>query len=481
MDGMITIIEAIHQGERGVLRASVSPAAVLEPLDRVRTQAGRFWPARPLRWAVLSVLAAAATLAIGVCIPLVLNPAARILFASLPTTPMAPWIPPLLWGCYVLFVVLVILPYLMFLAWSCAGVPPGASGLAGRWPSVSILIPAYNEQEIICDAIHAALNQDYPDFEVIVIDDGSTDLTAHLAMVMGVRLVRHERNRGKSAALNSGREAARGEVIVTCDADGYLDPSALRHLVGPLADPGVAAVAGQVRLFHPRGILRRLQLLEYDYGQGVIKRAQYASTGCVLVAPGPVSAYRADVLDELGGVPGDTLTEDFDLTMLVIGQGLRIAYEPRAIAYTDAPRTDSALRRQRLRWGRGGFQVLRKHRRLIGERSLGLLGLFWLPYSYMTWYAALPISALLTALLPVVVWGSGAPYRFLACLALYGLVGVGVELLKVVSGVFASDLRDWRYLAHAPLFLIYKKLRLDWFPAEALYHEWRDKPRIWHG
>ena len=113
--------------------------------------------------------------------------------------------------------------------------------------------PRANEQEIILEAIHGALNQDYPDFEVIVIDDGSTDMTAHLAGTTSARLIRHDQNRGKAAALNSGRSAARGEVIVTCDADGYLDPQALRHLVAPLADPSVGVVAGQVRLFHPRG------------------------------------------------------------------------------------------------------------------------------------------------------------------------------------------------------------------------------------
>ena len=151
--------------------------------------------------------------------------------------------------------------------------PPGARpARVERWPSVSILIPAFNEQEIILDAIGGALAQDYPDFEVIVIDDGSTDLTPYLVTSTGARLVRHERNKGKAAALNSGLVEARGEVIVTNDADGYLDPMALRHLVVPLADPSVGAVAGQVRLFHPEGSIRRFQVMEYDYCQALVKQ-----------------------------------------------------------------------------------------------------------------------------------------------------------------------------------------------------------------
>src|SRR5262249_45168266 len=153
-----------------------------------------------------------------------------------------------------------------------------------------------------------------------------------LTATTAARLLRHERNRGKAAALNSGLAAARGEVIVTCDADSYLDPHALRHLVAPLADGTIGAVAGQVRLFHPDGAIRRFQVMEYDYNQGLLKQAQYATAGTVLVAPGPVSAYRSDVLRVLSGVPDHTLTEDFDLTLTVIGHGLRVAFAPRALA-----------------------------------------------------------------------------------------------------------------------------------------------------
>ena len=149
-----------------------------------------------------------------------------------------------------------------------------------------------------------------------------------------------------------------------------------------------------MRLFHPKGSVRRFQVLEYDYCQGLVKQAQYATAGTVLVAPGPVSAFRADLLRELGGVPSETLTEDFDLTLEIIAHGFRVAYEPRAVAYTEAPRTDAELRRQRIRWGRGGLQVFAKHRRLLGSRRLGLLGMFWLPYSLLSWYAPAPLAIL---------------------------------------------------------------------------------------
>jgi len=398
---------------------------------------------------------------------------------------MQSWVRPCLLAGYVVYLVSVVFPFLLFLFWGRMSRPlsrPSAkAAVPEHCPLVSILIPAYNEQEIILDAIHGALNQRYPNFEVIVIDDGSTDLTSHLAASTSIRLVRVERNRGKAAALNRGLAAARGEVIVTCDADSYLDADALRHLVPLLAEPGIGGVAGQVRLFHPEGWLRRFQVMEYDYGQGLIKQAQWTTTGCVLVAPGPVSAYRADVLRSVGGVPDDTLTEDFDLTLKVLANGLRVAYQPRAVAYTEAPRTDAELRRQRIRWARGGLQVLRKSRRLIGARAAGLVGLFWLPYYMITWFAALPVAVLMAAAIPFLVSGSNSPLRFVACLALYGLAAAVIEVAKIAVGALATDWRDLRFLAYAPLYLVYKKFRLDWFPVEAIFREWRRAPRNWHG
>jgi biofilm PGA synthesis N-glycosyltransferase PgaC len=437
-------------------------------------------PAQPVRWIVLTGLAAAATVGCGYLIFRYLAPLIEWTLLTQAARPMQPWMAPSLLAGFTLYLVFVVFPFLLFLFWGRLSPPPKGTAPA-HWPFVSILIPAHNEQEIILDAVQSALHQCYPHFEVIVIDDGSTDLTSHLAALTSIRLIRLERNRGKAAALNRGLEAARGEVIVTCDADSCLDSQALRHLVLHLADPGVAAVAGQVRLFHPEGWLRRCQVLEYDYGQGLIKQAQWTTTGTVLIAPGPVSAFRADVLRDVGGVPGDTLTEDFDLTLKIIGKGLRIAYEPQAVAYTEAPRTDAELRRQRIRWARGGLQVLRKWRHLNGSRSAGLVGLFWLPYYILTWFAALPVAVLLTAAIPLFVWGSNTPARFLACLALYGLAAGGVEIIKIAAGALTSNWRDLRYLPNAPLFLVYRKFRLDWFPIEALYQEWRSTPRNWDG
>jgi cellulose synthase/poly-beta-1,6-N-acetylglucosamine synthase-like glycosyltransferase len=436
-------------------------------------------PQRVVSWAVCTAGALALAVAAGVLIP----QGVASLTQALPgaeTAAERPWFRPVLGLLYVLFVLTVICPCFAFWAWSrlCRWRPPAGGRLV--LPKVSILIPAFNEQEMILDAIHGALGQNYPDFEVIVIDDGSTDLTPYLAATQPVRLVRQHLNAGKAAALNAGLAVARGEVVVTCDGDGYLDREAVRHLVRPLSDPQVAGVAGQVRLFQPSGWLRRFQVLEYDTTQGLLKEAIYATTGTVLIAPGPVSAYRADVLRALGGVPGDTLTEDFDLTLALVSHGFRVVYEPKAIAFTDAPQTDAELQSQRIRWSRGGFQVLKKYRRLFGSRVHRLLGLFWLPYQFLMGYLMIPLSLAVLASLPLLAWGSGAPLRFLGGVVLYWFVIMAFELGNVVAGAAACDWRDLRYLPLAPLYIVYRNWRMRWFTVQALHREWRRAAKLWN-
>jgi cellulose synthase/poly-beta-1,6-N-acetylglucosamine synthase-like glycosyltransferase len=381
---------------------------------------------------------------------------------------------------YGLFVLLVICPLVVFWTWSRLCLPRRQKRELQHAPKVSILIPAFNEQELILDSIHGALSQNYPNFEVIVIDDGSTDLTAYLATTQPVQLLRQGQNTGKAAALNRGLAAATGEVIVVCDADGYLDPDAVGHLVRALSDPQTAGAAGQVRLFQSHEWLRRFQVMEYTANQGLLKLAMYATTGTVLVAPGPVSAFRADILRGLGGVPGETLTEDFDLTLALVCRGFRVVYEPRAIAYTDAPRSDAELQSQRIRWGRGGFQVLCKYRRLIGDGKSGLIGLFWLPYLIVTGYLTLPVTLLILGLLPLLAWGSRSPVRFLEGVVLYWFVILAFEVATIVSGAMACDWRVLRHLSLAPFFCFYKNWRLRWFTVQALYSEWRHAARVWN-
>ncbi len=252
--------------------------------------------------------------------------------------------------------------------------PPAAT------PSVSVLIAAYNEHAVIGRTVHAVLASDPPPLEVIVVDDGSTDgtseaLTKEAGADPRVHLVRQS-NQGKAAALNHALARARGEIVVCLDADTLFLPDTISTLTRHFADAKVAAVAGNVRVGNRVNLLTYWQAIEYITSQNLDRRA-FAFLNAVPVVPGACGAWRRRAMQDVGGLRSDTLAEDMDLTWRLRRAGWRIANEPRALAYTEAPETLSALLRQRFRWAFGTLQCLWKHRRALGR--YGAFGAVMLP------------------------------------------------------------------------------------------------------
>jgi len=245
---------------------------------------------------------------------------------------------------------------------------------AQEGPFVTILIPAYNESATISDTIRSALALDYPGFEVIVIDDGSTDDTHEKAAGCDVQVVK-QANQGKAAALNYGISLAKGELIATLDADSYVDSEALRYMVAYFKDPKVMAVTPTMKVMG-KGILANMQKSEYMLSNLMSKI--FSLMDSVLVTPGPFSVYRASVFRSLGGFDGSTLTEDNDMALRIQGADFRIRSSKNAIVCTNVPQNLGALFRQRKRWYTGYIENLVKHARLFGPRY-GELGALVLP------------------------------------------------------------------------------------------------------
>jgi poly-beta-1,6-N-acetyl-D-glucosamine synthase len=242
-------------------------------------------------------------------------------------------------------------------------------------PPVSVIIPAYNEDKLIERTITSLLALDYPFFEIVVVDDGSSDTTHRLAeafvgrfsTVAGgtaeVKLVAKP-NGGKATALNAGIAAARFDVVLCVDGDSELAPSTLRRAVRHLRDPRVGAVAGNVKVKNRKGLWTRLQALEYVEGLNMVRAAQSAAR-LVNIIPGPVGLFRREALQSAGFYSPDTYAEDCDVTLKVLRAGWRVVYEPEAIAWTEAPDSLLDLLKQRYRWTRGILQAVRKHKRLF--------------------------------------------------------------------------------------------------------------------
>jgi cellulose synthase/poly-beta-1,6-N-acetylglucosamine synthase-like glycosyltransferase/peptidoglycan/xylan/chitin deacetylase (PgdA/CDA1 family) len=247
---------------------------------------------------------------------------------------------------------------------------------------VSVIVPAYNEAANIAATVRSLAASRYPYLEVIVVDDGSTDGTAGIVEALGiggVRVVRQP-NAGKPAALNTGIGYARGDLLVLVDGDTVFEPDTVYRLVHPFADPGIGAVSGNAKVANRSRMLGRWQHLEYVVGFNLDRR-MLDLAGCMPTIPGAVGAFRRAALIDTGGVPADTLAEDTDLTMAVHRAGWRMAYEERAVAWTEAPATLRQLWRQRYRWCYGTMQAIWKHRHALVERGPGgALGRRGLPY-----------------------------------------------------------------------------------------------------
>lgn len=237
-------------------------------------------------------------------------------------------------------------------------------------PKVTVLIPAHNEEQMIDSALKAAVAIDYPDYEVVVVDDGSSDGTRAIVenyVVRGqVRLIVKNQNEGKAMALNDAMPCLNGEIILIMDADAEPEPDILRHLTPHFEHARVAAVTGNPRVKNVDTFLARLQLIEFSSIVSLLRRSQRI-WGRIMTVSGVVAAFRKSALLDVGGFSPEMPTEDIELTWKLQKRFWDIRYEPRALVWMTVPSTLSGLISQRRRWSRGLMQVLHKHRDVIAH------------------------------------------------------------------------------------------------------------------
>lgn len=221
-------------------------------------------------------------------------------------------------------------------------------------PRVSLIIPAYNEGKRIIRAIKAALEQDYPNFEVIVVDDGSEDNTYDAARSVSdprLKVVR-EPHRGKAGALNAGLKFANGEIIAMTDGDSFLERDALKELVRRFYSEEVVGVGGQVRVMG-NTLPELIQDIEH-LRIAMFRRAKELDD--LSLAPGPIAAFRREALERIGGFIED-IVEDYATTKAVKEFG-KVVYAPKARVWTEMPTTMGSLWRQRKRWVFGDMKKM---------------------------------------------------------------------------------------------------------------------------
>ncbi|OIO81639.1 hypothetical protein AUJ84_00650 [Candidatus Pacearchaeota archaeon CG1_02_32_132] len=253
--------------------------------------------------------------------------------------------------------------------------------------SVSIIIPAYNERKGIARTIKSALSLDYPseNLEIIVVDDGSKDNTYKLAKkfesISSRVRVFSKPNGGKGSALNFGILRAKGDIIVTMDADTFVKKDALKIMVGYFYDEKVTSVSPSMGVYKPNGIWGRI--VQIEYYMGVFLRKSFATVNAIHITPGAFSAYRQSFFLEHGGFDERNLTEDLEVALRIQSKNGVIENAEDAVAYTFSPESFRSLLYQRRRWYAGLVKNLWNYRKLFGFKH-GPLGYLVLPVAVIT-------------------------------------------------------------------------------------------------
>lgn len=254
------------------------------------------------------------------------------------------------------------------------------------YPKVSIIVPAYNEEVNIVSSLDNLLKQTYPNFDIIMVDDGSKDSTyqkAKEAFPDHPKLkIFTKSNGGKATALNFGISRTDAEYVVCIDADTKLQYDAVKYLISRFlnSDPAekIAAVAGNVKVGNIVNWLTRWQSIEYTTSQN-FDRLAYAYINAVTVIPGAIGAFKKSVIIEAGGYSTDTLAEDCDITVKILRDGYTVANENRAVAVTEAPESVKQFLKQRFRWTYGIMQMFWKQRQTFLNPKYKGLGLWAMP------------------------------------------------------------------------------------------------------
>ena len=334
---------------------------------------------------------------------------------------------------------------------------------ANNAPLVSVIIPAYNEQVNAVRTVKSLVAQDYPNLEVIFVDDGSKDETCKTVKdafnnVSNV-YVFTKQNGGKATALNFGIENSKADYVVCIDADTQLKSDAVSNLIKYFDNEKVAAVAGNVKVGNEVNIITKWQSIEYITSQNFDRRA-FDLLNCITVVPGAIGAFNKEAIKIAGGFTTDTLAEDCDLTMRLHRQGYIVRNCSKAISYTEAPETFRQFMRQRFRWSFGVMQCFWKHRDAVLNPKYKNFGMVAMP-NILIFQMILPFLAPLADLI-LAVSLIAASMNIVVASVPHILLYYGIFTLVDLAGAalaFAFEKEDYKKLFWMiPQRLIYRQM-----------------------
>jgi len=303
--------------------------------------------------------------------------------------------------------------------------------LSDNWPGVSIIIPVWNEKSTIANTLDSLLDmQNNYDGEVefLVIDDHSTDnsfqiIEEYSQKHKSIIALQKDGKKGKSESLNQGIRLSKYEIVGCVDADSYPSPDSLRYVVEEFTDKNVGAVTTKLVVNKPKGIVQWFQHIEYIYSNFLLMA--FDAMDSIYITRGPLSLYKKDVMEEIGGfLPADkTPTEDMEITFRIRKAGYQIRGSNQAKVYTSVMESWKELFWQRMRWNRGTLINFWMHKDMFLNSNFGMFGMFIFPTSsFMIAMVAITIMIVIVKLFSFIISGIISIFWILASGNFYDII-----------------------------------------------------------
>lgn len=368
----------------------------------------------------------------------------------------------------------------------------GNLGVLDDEPTVSVVVPAHNEETVLEACVLSILGSGYENMDVVIVDDGSTDRTREIGEALAaehekVRYI-YQENAGKGAALNHGYRESTGKFLMFIDADSVFTPNTVPEMLKAFHNVNVGAVCGDDRPSNLDRILTCFLALITHVGTGLVRRA-FDILRVVPVISGNCGAFRRSCLDEVALTdPGrplreDTIGEDLELTWKIHRTSWRVVFAPHALVYAESPSKVKALFKQRVRWARGFLQSFRYHWKCMFTLRYGSFGPFlWFSVATMVLLPITQVVLLVWAIwdLQNVQWATSAGEFWAGAWGV--LVASGLVLsviLLVIAMALSNSLRDLRHAWALPLWPFYSVL-MSFTMIRALHLEITNAEQVWN-
>lgn len=317
---------------------------------------------------------------------------------------------------------------------------------------VTILVPAYNEERTIRATVLSMLDSDYPDKEIIVINDGSTDTTEEKIrdIIDSGRIVYiRKHNGGKASALNMGLDAATGEVVICSDADSFFLPDTIRKTVRWFGNPLIDAVCGNDTPLNPSTLVQKILLLTTHIGTGFVRRA-LSVIGCLPIISGNIGAFRPSVLREIGGFM-EIWGEDLEVTFRLHKYRKKIIFDADTKVISECPSTLKALWKQRVRWMRSYIKIIFIHKDLFFNPKFRPFS-FYLPVNFLNMTIVPMIQISLLFFIPCAL--SNKTIYFTGIPAMLTYLGFSFFFfIAIYSIILDRSFKDMVYLLYSPFMM----------------------------